>query len=127
MLEAIEYSSAEFLEDYHLFASRSKLLADATPGHAAVLTKAFFAMRYSHSPEVTQERMNLFLKVMVAIESNHEKLAKTSYLAQFPTDNYSRVHHDLIRALHRLIIEQGNSVPSFEEIKQTADFFATRN
>jgi hypothetical protein len=126
-MQRLEYSSDEFLEDYHLFASRSKLLADSTPEGAAALIAALFSLRYGDSPEVTQERMNFFLKVMVAIESNHQKLAATGYLSQSSSDNYSRVHHNLIRALHRLVIEQGNNKPTFDEIKQTADFFASRN
>lgn len=127
MEQSLLYPVDEFLEDYHLFAVESALLAGLTPGHAAGLTKTFFSERYTHVPETGLGRMNFFLKVMVAIETNHRKLAATGYLQQSPAENCSRVHHNLIRALHRLIIEHGNSEPTFEEIKQTADFFATRN
>jgi hypothetical protein len=121
------YSSDEFLEDYKFFSSRSFLLVAATPKGAAVFTRALFSLRYRECPALGEERMNLFLKAMVAIEANHKNLADAGYLRQFPEANYSRVTHSLIRALHRLIIEQGKTEPTFEEIKEASDFFAARN
>jgi hypothetical protein len=97
------------------------------PKRAAALIKVLFTVRYAHTPDNGQARMNAFLKVMVAIETNHKKLATTSYLIQAPEGNFSRVHHNLIRALHRLIIEEGKDKPTFEEIKRLADSLAQRN
>ncbi len=76
---------------------------------------------------MARERMNLFLKVMVAIETSHEELSSAGYLERGPAGVYSRVHHNLIRALHRLIIEEGEDEPGFEAIKASADCFARRN
>jgi hypothetical protein len=127
MKRLTQYSADEFLEDYHSFASRSALLIGLTPKDAAGLTKAVFIQRYSDSPDTAEERMNAFLKAMVAIESNYEKLTAVGYLNQVPAGNYSRVSHNLIRALHRLIVEKNKDNPTFDEIKETADFFSSRN
>jgi hypothetical protein len=128
MSQKTKYSSDEFTEDYHQFASCSVALANhATPEAAAALIKVFFSRRYSPCEKMASERMELFLKVMVSIEANHRKLAKSGYLTQLPAHNCSRVSDNLIRALHRLIIEDGAASPTFDQISETADLFASRN
>jgi hypothetical protein len=120
----MNYPIDEFLSDYRavLASARTADRADVESGKAL---RQPFQMQYQG--EILQERMLAHQRVMMTIDRHRKRLAEFGYVRLGSDSHASWIHDNVVRALHRLIIEQGNADPPIDEIKRITEFFISRN
>ncbi len=120
----MDYPVDQFVADYQaaLESARSADLADVVSGKA--LREPFEAQ---YSGEILDERILAFQRVMQAIDRHRKPMADLGYVRLGSDSRVNWMHRNLVRAFHRLLIEQKKRNLSIDEIKQTMEFFTSRN
>ena len=120
----MNYPIDEFVADYRaaMASARNADPADVVSGKA--LRQPFEAQ---YEGEALQERILAFQKVMQMIRQKRKELVKLGYAKLGSGSQINWMHHNVVRAFHRLVIDLDKMKPSNDEIRETIEFFVTRN
>lgn len=121
----MQYPVEDLLADYRdALAAVREALGREPPVDAGPLLRRPFEERYRGN--TLQERMAAFQLIMLVIQRHREPLAELRYV-KLRGSEVAVIQDNLIRALHRLIVEKEMIDPPLREITEAVNFFSTRN
>jgi len=120
----VDYSVDDFVADYQA-AMKAAQNADRADVESGKALRQPFEIRYQG--KILRDKMLAFQRVMQAIRRNKTQLVDRGYARLGADSEINWMHRNVVRAFHRLILEQAKRDPSADEIGQTIEFFTSRN